>query len=514
MTQISKEEEKEILKDIGIEFDLELGELDETKDDESNNLNFENFMNSLKPQTFTDQTSKQKLEETENKVQPTINWEEFLKGSSRKTKLKKSTTLLVIGKTNVLSKFLKTKEESTGIGLNYAYMDVTSSEETDDIESRIDVWKVNDTIDHQDLLSFAINKDTIESLAILICLDITKPWKIFKTLEKTLDVLKQKIEDCHSLIDSKDVEKLKNTTYQRFLSYKEPNTKVFVRQNTRIRNMNANKNQNIDLSELPEGAMKDNFGIPIIISLTKSDQISNVQTKYSLSDEAIDYIQAKLRRICFNYGGALINTSLQSNYNIQLLRDYILHLLYAFKLTHAPQIIERDQLFVPIGWDRNEKIIMYTKNSEFKEDTPFENVIPKPTKKSKKKNKDDKHKNPILQENHVFLRSLKVELENKDRMYLPMSSKDNYSPYKPKYSTTSKSQTIESPTTSSISKSKTKPKSKSKSKFKTDNLNMKFDKFDKNSNDDDKTDQDYQDFFNKYANKKEDNSKKFSPFKN
>ncbi|KAJ3451322.1 dynein light intermediate chain [Anaeramoeba flamelloides] len=510
MTQISKEEEKEILKDIGIEFDLELGELDETKDDESSNLNFENFMNSLKPQTFTDQTSKQKLKETENKVQPTINWEEFLKGSSRKTKLKKSTTLLVVGKTNVLSKFLKTKEEGTGIGLNYAYMDVTTSEETDDIESRIDVWKVNDTIDHQDLLSFAINKNTIESLAILICLDITKPWKIFKTLQKTLDVLKQKIEDCHSLIDPKDAEKLKNSNYQRFLSYKEPNTKVFVRQNTRIRNMNANKNQNIDLSELPEGAMKDTYGVPIIISLTKSDQISNVQTKYSLSDEAIDYIQAKLRRICFNYGGALINTSLQSNYNIQLLRDYILHLLYGFKLTHAPQIIERDQLFVPIGWDRNEKIIMYTKNSEFKEDTPFENVIPKPTKKSKKNMKDDKQKNAILQDNHVFLRSLKVELENKDRMYSPMSLKDNYSPYKSKYSTTSQSKTIESPTTSSITKSK----SKSKSKFKTDNLNMKFDKFDKTSNDDDKTDQDYQDFFNKYANKKQDNSKKFSPFKN
>ncbi|KAJ3443011.1 dynein light intermediate chain [Anaeramoeba flamelloides] len=500
MNQITKEEEKEILKDIGIEFDLELGELDETKDDESSNLNFENFMNSLKPQTLTDQTSQQKLAETENKVKPTINWEEFLKGSSRKTKLKKSTTLLVIGKTKVLSKFLKTKKEEVEIGFNYSYMDVTSSEETDDIESRIDVWKVNNTIDHQDLLSFAINKNTIESLAILICLDITKPWKIFKTLEKTLEVLKQKIEDCYSLIDPKDVEKLKNSNYQRFLSYKEPNAKVFVRQNTRIRNMKANKNQNIDLSELPEGAMKNNYGVPIIVSLTKSDQIMNIQTKYSLSDESIDYIQAKIRRICFHCGGALINTSLKSNYNIQLLRDYILHLLYDFKLTHKPQIIERDQLFVPIGWDKNEKIIMYTSNSEFKEDTPFEKVIPKPTKKSKKNMKDDEQKNLILQENHVFLRSLKVELENKDRIYSPMSLKDNYSPYKPKYSTTSKSQTIESPTTSLISKSKIK--SKPKSKFKLDNLNTKFDKFEKTSNENDKTDQDYQDFFNKYANRK------------
>lgn len=52
----------------------------------------------------------------------------------------------------------------------------------------------------------------------------------------------------------------------------------------------------------------------------------------------------------------LIYTSAKRDKNCDLLRGYVKHLLYALDFDASPQLIEKDTIFVPAGWDSIEKI--------------------------------------------------------------------------------------------------------------------------------------------------------------
>ena len=49
-------------------------------------------------------------------------------------------------------------------------------------------------------------------------------------------------------------------------------------------------------------------------------------------------------------------SSPRENSNTRLLLDYMSHVFYNLKLKTEPQVIDRDAIFVPIGWDNLSKI--------------------------------------------------------------------------------------------------------------------------------------------------------------
>ena len=89
-----------------------------------------------------------------------------------------------------------------------------------------------------------------------------------------------------------------------------------------------------------------NCGAPIIFVINKSD---NPCQKYELKS---DFILRHIRKIAINYGATVIFTSTKSNYNINVLYDYILHILFNFDLIHKSNLIDKNSYFIPSGYDR------------------------------------------------------------------------------------------------------------------------------------------------------------------
>lgn len=60
---------------------------------------------------------------------------------------------------------------------------------------------------------------------------------------------------------------------------------------------------------LPEGVLKVNLGIPIIIVCNKIDIILQTGQKAKLLQENLDYIQMHLREYSLQYGATVVFTS-------------------------------------------------------------------------------------------------------------------------------------------------------------------------------------------------------------
>ena len=110
-------------------------------------------------------------------------------------------------------------------------------------------------------------------------------------------------------------------------------------------------NENLQDIPLPEGVLQVNLGVPIIVICCKSDLIWTVDKNRDQNERILDTVLKSLREFCITYGASLFYTSSKSSMNLNTLYDYLMHRFYGFQLQHKPQILERDQIFIPSGWD-------------------------------------------------------------------------------------------------------------------------------------------------------------------
>ncbi len=77
-----------------------------------------------------------------------------------------------------------------------------------------------------------------------------------------------------------------------------------------------------------------------------------------------DFIQQSLRTVGLEYGAGLFYVSTLRPNTVTDLRSYLLHILFSFTKEQAfqcnvkPQVLERDTIFIPCGWDSIGKIKM------------------------------------------------------------------------------------------------------------------------------------------------------------
>ena len=86
------------------------------------------------------------------------------------------------------------------------------------------------------------------------------------------------------------------------------------------------------------------------------DSMSKLQKENDYTDEHFEYIQWYLRSCLLPYGAGLLYTSPLHNSNTKLLLDYLTHVMYGQKFGGEAQVIDRDAVFVPIGWDSATKM--------------------------------------------------------------------------------------------------------------------------------------------------------------
>ena len=104
---------------------------------------------------------------------------------------------------------------------------------------------------------------------------------------------------------------------------------------------------------LGEGILKVNLGIPIIVLCNKIDIIHQSGEKAKLLQENLDFIQMHLREYALLYGATVMFTSAKSkeSKNLDTLYQYVNSRLYNYSFASKPQIVEKDELFIPSGFD-------------------------------------------------------------------------------------------------------------------------------------------------------------------
>ncbi|CAO3656066.1 unnamed protein product [Mucor fragilis] len=240
------------------------------------------------------------------------------------------------------------------------------------------------------LLKFAIRADTIVDSCVLILMDWTRPWKFLETLERWINVLHYLIDEiCKEGIAADTnwskgravVDEIKEKLEHYLQTYTEPSMisssnititaststssvpSVIATSSTPLQShaaASSTVDQQVTLP-LSTGCLTHNLGLPITIVCCKSDAIDKLEQTHDYKDDQFDYIQQWLRCICMKYGAALFYTSTLHPYTFHNLREYILHRTlstfakpYQFHL--KAQVIERDTVLVPSGWDSWGKI--------------------------------------------------------------------------------------------------------------------------------------------------------------
>ena len=117
-------------------------------------------------------------------------------------------------------------------------------------------------------------------------------------------------------------------------------------------------------TELKEGLLKTNIGIPIILSITKSDIVNKIEEKKNFEENS-DFILKHLRQIAIQYGGTIIYNSIQNNINITLLYEYLCNVLFNFDLIHKPNLVDKEAYFIPAGYDSLENLRLSDSSTKY-----------------------------------------------------------------------------------------------------------------------------------------------------
>jgi dynein light intermediate chain 1 len=302
-------------------------------------------------------------------------WDKILSEASQgKENRQDSKTVMIVGDPtsssmqlfNSLKKSNYNDEDSNKLALDYSYLDVAFDDDVhyaDDVMARLNVWHLENP-DHKDLLSVAFNAQNIKNSLIVIALDGSEPWNLMSSIEKWMSLVKEYVQKTLDSLPKKDKEALLEHVRNIILNYVDPT--VLKEKAAQLQQQNAEKGEKqvpapslIDDSkklDIPKGVLTTNLGVPIIVVVCKTESFEFIEKEYRYDDVLFDFIQLRLRSFCLEYGAALTYTSVKEKKNVDLLYKYITHLLLNTDFKESAQIVEKDRVFVPIGWDLQPKI--------------------------------------------------------------------------------------------------------------------------------------------------------------
>ncbi|XP_052231660.1 cytoplasmic dynein 1 light intermediate chain 2-like isoform X2 [Dreissena polymorpha] len=327
-------------------------------------------------------------DETENESQNL--WSTILSEvqSSSASKLPTSKSVIVLGdndsgKTTLIAKLQGVEEPKKGIGLEYYYLNV--KDEYRDEQGRLGIWALDGDTTHTSLLKYALTEESFEHSLVILVASMTQPWAILDSLEKWASILRHNIDRLR--ISPEDRREYEQSLVQYYQEYVEPDETSGSSQTSLRRDANPlhpppPNTQDEDKVVLPlgENILAQNLGIPIVVLITKADSISTLEKEHDYKEEHFDFIQMHIRNFCLNYGAALFYTSVKEEKNCDLLHQYLLHRIYGFPFTMSAYVVEKDSVFIPMGWDNEKKIAILHENLlNIKPTDNYEDVVSRPS---------------------------------------------------------------------------------------------------------------------------------------
>ena len=101
-----------------------------------------------------------------------------------------------------------------------------------------------------------------------------------------------------------------------------------------------------ELVPLPEGTLSRNLGLDLIVVVTKTDYMSDLERDYDYKEEHFDFMQQIIRHFCLQFGASLFYTSVKEDKNCDLLYKYLVHRIYGFPFKTPALVVEKDAVFM------------------------------------------------------------------------------------------------------------------------------------------------------------------------
>ncbi|ODN99291.1 hypothetical protein I350_07456 [Cryptococcus amylolentus CBS 6273] len=259
-----------------------------------------------------------------------------------------------------------------GLALGYEVIEV---EEDEDSAPPLSVFYPPSS--HPSLLRLvpsALPAKSLSDTAVVIVLDWTKPQSMLQELLTWLSWVETWASEAG---ERGEVEELHERLQSHLQHYTEPSPA----------NVGTTTYAGVGpLLPLGSGTLTLNAsGIPIVVVCTKADLMDNAAEDVGVKgggwEEKTDRAQQALRTVCLAYGAALFYTAPTQPTTYALLKSYLLHRLYTvppplnppptspntvsapaivgstkFPFNHRANVLDRDAVMVPSGWDSWGKI--------------------------------------------------------------------------------------------------------------------------------------------------------------
>uniref|UniRef100_H2LF35 Dynein light intermediate chain n=1 Tax=Oryzias latipes TaxID=8090 RepID=H2LF35_ORYLA len=273
------------------------------------------------------------------------------------------------GKTTLVAKLQGIEEYMKGRGLEYLYFSVHD----DDIDdhTRCNAWVLDGDLYHKGLQGVAVPVDSVENTLLLITVDMSRPWNALDSLQKWAAVAREHIDKLR--VAPEKLREMEHRIVKQFQEYIEPGSGE-----DGVPQRRSEEEEGV-LLPLGDNTLTHNLGIPVVVVCTKCDAISTLEKEHDYRDEHLDFIQSHIRQFCLHHGATLLYTSVKEMKNLDILYKYLVHRLYGFPFHCGAQVVEKDAVFIPSGWDNEKKIaILYENFQTVKADDNYEDVIVKP----------------------------------------------------------------------------------------------------------------------------------------
>lgn len=308
-------------------------------------------------------------------------------------KLPSNKSVLVLGdnssgKTSLIAKLQGVEDPKKGSGLEYAYIDVRD-EYRDDL-TRLGVWILDGDPGHLNLLKFALNEKNYAHTLIILAISMTTPWSWQEQLEHWMKVLGDHLETLKLSPEERQEQKQRLVTL--WQTYCESGHDDLDQSGSPMKRSNrlSSVDDDLDLMPLSEGCLTANYGLDLVVVITKTDYMVSLEKEFDYREEHFDFMQQWIRRFCLQFGASLFYTSVKEDKNCDLLYKYLTHRIYDLPFRTPALVVEKDAVLIPAGWDNQKKIsILYENMHSCKPDDWYNDIIAQPPSRKTVSNREN-----------------------------------------------------------------------------------------------------------------------------
>ncbi|BEJ13610.1 hypothetical protein CspHIS471_0307840 [Cutaneotrichosporon sp. HIS471] len=286
-------------------------------------------------------------------------WADILRSADRAKALPRKNVVLLSerhrGRAHLLDKVVGKRRARQPLAIGY---DLLTSDDRDDDTPPVSV--IYPPSSHPSLLRLvdtSLPPHPLPNTAVVIVLDWSKPSTMVRELLAWLGWVDAWAARTALVDMSVAVDEMHERLQSHLQHYTEPTTAALT-------NYGA-------VLPLGQGSLTRNpSGVPIVVVCTRADLMDALGDEIGMKgggwEERTDWIQQVLRTVCLAYGAALFYTAPTQPQTYTLLREYLFHRLYSssqvegapqrFPFPHRANVLDRDAVMVPSGWDSWGKI--------------------------------------------------------------------------------------------------------------------------------------------------------------